>query len=267
MGLCLLAMATAVSAAQGTQVSSNWAGYVAAPAPGADPRFSSVSGSWTEPTAACKAGQESYSAIWVGLGGASTHARSLEQVGTDADCTHSGHAAYSAWFELLPAEAVSVQLPVIPGDRVAASVTVKAHHGTLRLSDLTTGRHFTTTRRLARMDTSTAEWIVEAPSLCDGSGSCRTEPLTDFNEVAFNDTSATAHGHTGPIADAAWSATALELRQSSPHTGHRSTAGALPASSQIVAAPSSAAGAEGAFAVRWQELAVKGERSTPPPLP
>jgi hypothetical protein len=249
-------------------VSSNWAGYVAAPSSRSLPGFSSASGTWTEPSATCTKGHESYSAVWVGLGGASEQARGLEQVGADADCTKAGQPAYSSWFELLPAEAVAVPLRVHPGDRLTASVTVSGSHATLRLRNLSSGRRFTITRRVPLIDVSSAEWIVEAPSVCVGSNPCKTVALTDFNEVAFSAASATISGHTGPIADPAWTATALELRQGSSHHPPRSAAlGGAPSSNLIVAAPTFPTGVEGAFAVRWQEQAVHGESSTPPALP
>src|ERR1019366_9132558 len=202
------------------------------------------------------------------LGGARESAPSLEQVGTDADCSSAGRPVYSSWFELLPAEAVGVRLAVHPGDRMTASVTVRGHDATLRLRDLSSGGRFTITRRMAKVDVSTAEWIVEAPSICLGTGACRTGALTGCGAVEFSATSATAHGHTGPIADPEWSTTALELRQSSLTGGRRGTAAVgVPSSSLIEASPSSAAGPEGAFAVRWQEQALQGERSAPPTLP
>jgi hypothetical protein len=250
-------------------VSSNWAGYVATPNTRSGPGFSSVSGTWTEPGATCTKGHESYSAVWVGLGGASEQARGLEQVGADADCTPTGKPVYSSWFELLPAEAVAVPLAAHPGDRLTASVTVSGTHATLRLRNLSSGRRFTITRRVPRIDVSSAEWIVEAPSVCVDSSPCKAVALTDFNEVAFSATSVTIAAHTGPITDPAWTATALELRQGSSHHPPRSAAavGGAPSAGLIVAAPSPPTGAEGAFAVRWQEQAVQGERSTPPQLP
>src|ERR1039458_4095296 len=78
------------SAGAAVSVSSNWAGYVALPSASVGSRFSSVSGSWTQPSATCSAGREAYSAVWVGLGGYRENARSLEQIGTGADCTRSG---------------------------------------------------------------------------------------------------------------------------------------------------------------------------------
>jgi Peptidase A4 family len=245
-----------------TAVSSNWAGYVAAPSAAVGSHFSSVSGSWVAPSATCLRGTESYSAIWVGLGGASEGSKALEQVGTDADCSRLGKPVYSAWFELLPAEAVDVQLAVHPGDRLTASATVRAHDATLRLRDLTTGARFTTTRRTPHIDVSSADWIVEAPSVCTVPGPCRAFALTDFGSVAFSSASATGGGHTGPIEDPDWAATALELRQGPHQAGHRGTvAVGDPADGLIVAAPSAASGPEGAFGVRWQEQVVQGERT------
>ncbi len=249
-------------------MSSNWAGYVATASAGTRSHFSSVSGSWTEPTATCSASHESYSAVWVGLGGARENARGLEQVGTDADCTHSGRAVYQSWFELLPAEAIAVPLAVHPGDRMTASVTVNSRDATLRLRNLSTAKRFTLTQRVASVDVSSAEWIVEAPSLCAGTRSCTTEALTNFNQVAFSAASATAHGHTGAIADPAWATTALELRQSLAPAGRQSaTAVGVHSLGLILATPTAASSSEGAFAVSWQEQAVQVERATPPTLP
>ena len=82
---------------------------------------------------------------------------------------------------------------------------------TLRLVNLTRGTRFAKTLTMAAPDVSSAEWIVEAPSLCDAGGRCRTVSLASFGKVAFTRATATAGGHTGTISDAAWTATALEL--------------------------------------------------------
>ena len=228
-GLTGAILATALLApavAGATDVSSNWAGYVAQPSPSGGSSFSSVSGSWTEPSATCERSRESYSAVWVGLGGFREDAGGLEQLGTDADCSSAGKVSYSSWFELLPAEAITVHLTVRPGNRMTASVTVRDHDVTLRLRDLSTGARFSITRRAPDVDISSAEWIVEAPSVCASAGGCRTLALTDFGEVAFSSASATSLGHTGPISDPAWSATALELRQNALPSTARARDGA-----------------------------------------
>src|SRR5271165_1023109 len=109
-------MAVGAASAEAISVSSNWAGYIASPSAGVGSRFERVSGTWTIPNATCSAGRESYSAVWVGLGGASEDSPALEQIGTDADCTSSGAAGYSSWYELVPAVPVELRLEVHPGD-------------------------------------------------------------------------------------------------------------------------------------------------------
>lgn len=252
-GLALGALAAATlavpaDAAAATVVSSNWAGYVARPASG--PGFQSVSARWIAPAASCRAGQETHSAVWVGLGGYKQDAKALEQIGTGADCSASGHASYSSWVELLPAAASSLRLKVSPGDRIAASVTVLGHDGTLRLRDLTTGKRYSTTRHLKNLDVSTADWILEAPSGCDSAGNCQTLQLTDFGSVAFSDATATAAGHTGTIADSAWTATEVLLDQDGASA---SGAGERPLRTLVSATPSAEAG--GSFSVTYSETA------------
>lgn len=67
---------------QNTSVSSSiWAGYAVTGAAGS---FTSVSASWTQPTASCAAGSQ-YTAFWVGLDGYAS--KTVEQIGTEADCT------------------------------------------------------------------------------------------------------------------------------------------------------------------------------------
>ena len=85
------ATASAATVDQQAAVSQNWAGYVAGGA-----QFSSVSGSWVQPTAKCGLGQ-TYSAFWVGLGGYAHDAPGLEQIGTKADCIGSLATDYVPW--------------------------------------------------------------------------------------------------------------------------------------------------------------------------
>jgi Peptidase A4 family len=215
-----VAAAALLAAPAGAAVlSSNWSGYVAHAPSGRS--FTSVSAGWTVPAAACAPGKETHSAVWVGLGGYREGARALEQIGTDTDCTAKGRPIYSSWVELLPAAARPLALKVSPGDLLIASVTVSGRHATLRLRDLTTGRRYSTTRRLSSVDVSTAEWIVEAPSGCTAAGGCRTLELTDFGSVSFANATATASGYTGTVADEAWAKTELVLRQRAPEGAPR----------------------------------------------
>ncbi len=252
-------------------ISSNWAGYVALRAPSSGADFSSVSGTWVQPGATCAAGHESYSAVWVGLGGYSESANALEQIGTDADCARSGTAIYDVWYELLPAGPVAVPLQARPGDMVAASVTVRGRDATLRIRDLTTGARFSHTQRVASIDASSADWIVEAPSLCFTHG-CRTLPLANFGTAAFTSATATAQGHTGAVADALWSSGPLELRQSTFSSklvrgGESAGQQQAHATNGVIAASPTAPSPAGAFSVSWREQQIAATEPQRPVLP
>ncbi len=270
-GILLMLMALAAPgarAASAVGVSSNWAGYVALPSSGKARDFTGVSGTWRAPAATCTAGRETYSAAWTGLGGYGESSGALEQIGTEADCSRSGSAGYAPWWEILPASPVRISMRIRPGDEITASATVHGHDVTLRLRDLTTGARFTTTRHSSTVDLSSAEWIVEAPSVCPSSGSCTTLALADFGSVPFSGAYATAAAHTGTITDAAWSDDAIELRQgellqSTGGPGRRQGGARV----LVTATPSSASGSTGAFSVAYREQA--GERGQPqlPTLP
>jgi len=211
-----VAFAVPVAGASAATSSSNWAGYAVAAADGTAPvTYSSVSGTWVQPAASCTAGRAAYSAFWVGLGGYSGASPSLEQIGTETDCTASGRATYGVWYELVPAASVPVKLKIFPGNTISANVTVSGQLVIVKLKNLTRKTSFTKRLFMASPDVSSAEWIAEAPSTCTSSGDrCRTLPLANFGTVAFTSAKALAAGHGGVIVDAAWSATAIELQAS-----------------------------------------------------
>jgi Peptidase A4 family len=191
--------------------SANWSGYVAGGAAnGADQQFSSVSGSWIQPSANCSSGQGD-SAFWVGIGGAGQQSQALEQVGTEADCNGTGAASNFAWYELVPAAPVRLNLTISPGDHISGKVTVSGTNVTVSLSDSTTGQSAAKTLQMSSPDVSSAEWIAEAPSQCDGSGSCQPLPLANFGNVSFSNATATANGHTGTISDSSWASEPVQL--------------------------------------------------------
>jgi Peptidase A4 family len=201
----------AAGAATTTDTSTNWAGYVAGRT---GVRFRHVSATWVQPAVSCQSGSPSYTSAWVGLGGNSESSQALEQIGTEADCTATGAARYSSWYELVPDVSHSARMTVKAGDQLHASVGVSGHRVTVSLANLTRGTHFTKTMRATSIDTSSAEWIVEAPSLCaDASmASCRLGSLGDFGTTSFTGANATTTGgHTGTVSDAAWDATAIDL--------------------------------------------------------
>jgi hypothetical protein len=222
--------ATADTVAPQASVSQNWAGYVAGDS-SSGTQYSSVSGSWVQPAAKCGSGQ-TYSAFWVGLGGSGDQSGSLEQTGTQSDCTADGGTDYYAWYELVPAAPVRLDLAIHPGDQINAKVSVNGTNVTVSLSDETTGQSSNQTLQMDNLDTSSAEWIAEAPSTCDSSGGCQPLPLANFGTVQFSNASATTtDGHTGTISDSDWAAQPVTLGGGSSdvsYDGQSSNAGAAP---------------------------------------
>ena len=165
--------------------STNWSGYAATGANGA---FTSVSSSWTEPTASCSSNRrrtDQYAAFWVGLDGYTSG--SVEQTGTDSDCVGTT-PDYYGWYEMYPAAPVYFSNTVRAGDHITASVTFSGTETyTLVLKDTTRGWTQTVTKNEAGLDRSSAEVITEAPSSETG-----VLPLADFGTVGY--TSATANG-------------------------------------------------------------------------
>jgi hypothetical protein len=250
------AVAAPASAAVDTQEgeSSNWSGYVAS----GSTSFSSVSGSWVQPTASCSSG-DGYSAFWVGLGGASGQTSALEQAGTQADCVN-GSPEYYAWYELVPSAPVKLDLAINPGDHISTRVTVNGTNVTVWLADETTGASTTKALQTNNIDTSSAEWIAEAPSQCDGSGNCQPLTLANFGTVKFTSATATAGGHTGSISDPDWSAQAVQLGGSavdgSGFASDQSSAGAQ---------PSSLSSDGSSFSVAWQSAASQSSSAATDP--
>jgi hypothetical protein len=244
-------------------VSSNWAGYVVGatdPTTAASTTFTSVSARWVQPAVNCAVGESGYSAFWVGLGGATDTSQALEQIGTSSDC-RAGTAAYSMWYELVPAASVKIKFKVFPGNVIAASVKVKGTQATLQIRNLTRRTNFTKKLRVSAPDLSSAEWIAEAPSACSTSGRCVQLPLANFGTISFSRATTTAAGHAGTIADPNWSVTALSLIERpsvlpSPIAAQASSSGA---------APSDLSSNGMSFAVAWQETIAPPDQSGSPP--
>jgi hypothetical protein len=223
------ALPAAATAAATT--SANWAGYAVHRS---GVRFRSVSATWTVPAVTCTGGA-AFSAAWVGLGGFHTGAAALEQAGTESDCTASGRRRYTAWYELVPESSRTLDLAVEAGDRMSVRVEVGGRRVTIRLRDLTRGTSLIRTRTAQTVDTTAAEWIVEAPSECAGDR-CRVLPLSSFAAITFAGARATsATGHTGTIADPLWASTAIDLNAGGPQFGG-------PRGRDMAAAASAAAG-------------------------
>ena len=172
----------------------NWAGYIVAtnfltPKSAVE----SVSATWTVP-AASNTGSDGYSSCWVGVGGQFDH--TLIQVGTEQD-NIGGVARYSAWYEMLPANSVTIQsIQVSAGDQIQASVTlVNATENlwSISITDLSNHGAFQSNFNY-NSQRLTTEWIVERPEI-NGA----LAPLAGFGGVTFTNCHATLNGKTGGI--------------------------------------------------------------------
>jgi Peptidase A4 family len=152
--------------------STNWSGYSATGG-----RFTSISASWTQPTAICAG--TSYSSFWVGLDGDGSN--TVEQTGSSADCSSANVPSYYAWYEMYPKYPVNLSGTVSPGDAFTASVTTDGvGRFTLTIADSTQRWSYQTTQRLNKASLFSAEVIAEAPSSRSG-----VLPLTNFGTVNF----------------------------------------------------------------------------------
>ncbi|MDP9224671.1 MAG: G1 family endopeptidase [Actinomycetota bacterium] len=203
--------------------STNWSGYSSFSGSGT---FTDVKGSWTQPTATCT-NKTAYSSFWVGLDGYNSN--SVEQLGTDADCSH-GRPVYYAWWEIYPNPSNSISgFTVTPGVTYTGEVKYNGG-GSFTLSISGGGQSFSTTQTLNNPSLSSAEWIAEAPSMC--AGSCRVLPLTNFGTVNFSGSSANSQA----INNSAWSYDPLTM---------------VTSGLQLKAAPSGLDPTGSAFSVTW----------------
>jgi len=174
--------------------SADWSGYsVASDLSFPQPKVTSVNGSWTVPAVNVSVG-ESYSAVWVGIGGQFDD--TIIQVGTEQDSI-KGQAVYSAWYELLPSDAVTIDsLTVSAGDKVTASVSLLDRAGNVWSVEITDVTRSQSVRKSLVYASSmlSAEWIVERPTLFN-----RLSALADFGKVTFTDCGATIGGKAGTI--------------------------------------------------------------------
>jgi hypothetical protein len=196
--------------------STNWSGYAVTGS-----RFTSVSAQWTEPTVSCSG--TAYSSFWVGLDGDTSN--TVEQTGTDADCSGST-PQYYAWYEMYPKFPVNLKGTVRPGDHLSASVTTDGSgRFTLTITDSTQGWTNTTNARLKSAKLASAEVIAEAPSSSGG-----VLPLANFGTVSFS--GAKANGSL--------------LTSSTPHLDPIT----MQSGSTVKAQPSSIS--NGSFSVAWK---------------
>jgi hypothetical protein len=177
-------------------ISSDWSGYDAASNLNyPQPSVTSVNGSWTVPTVNVSTG-DSYSAAWIGIGGQFQSDLTLIQAGTEQDSL-SGQAVYSAWYELLNHNVVTIgSLSVVPGARITASISLldpTTSRWSIEIHDATNGQSF---QRNVTYDSSmlSAEWIVERPTI-----GISHVTLADFGQVTFTGCTATIGSKVGTV--------------------------------------------------------------------
>jgi len=169
------------------KTSAVWAGYTACGV-----NADSITATWAVPIAITSGKPaNSGSGFWVGLGGTTSDTANyngtvtdLEQTGTASDVVN-GSPKYFAWYELTPADPVTIPNPVGAGDAINATVSLTngdQYHFTVTDHGKWT---FTKTVTDSHGGHNSAEAIAEWAS---GLSSCNAPscPLTDFSTVAFS---------------------------------------------------------------------------------
>ncbi|MDE3092193.1 MAG: hypothetical protein KGJ47_00205 [Acidobacteriota bacterium] len=186
---------------------TNWAGYVATPG-----TYSHATGTFSVPVANCTSAT-TYASIWVGIDGFSP-SQTVEQDGVMVEC-NAGVASYNAWYEMYGDTNVNCNCsnsvflnsayPVAPGDVITAVVDDTNSTWTLSLVDATANWHFevSITGATPTPAQSSAEWILEAPTICSNSqcSTSSTASLAPTAPVIFTQAGATSSTATGSIID------------------------------------------------------------------
>jgi hypothetical protein len=186
-----------VTGSGSTQTSLDWAGYAVTGS-----TFTNVSGAWSEPSASCTGNKVEQAAFWVGMDGYSGSDPTVQQIGTDSDCTKgkgSTVPSYYAWYQMYPASDVVLSTtlyPVAPGDAITASVSLAGSDYVLDIADGSKWSFSTTQVPSTKPLNSSAEWIAEAPSSCSKSA-CKVLPLADFGALGFSQASANGQSISG----------------------------------------------------------------------
>lgn len=167
-----------------TQPNDIYAGYAATNLVSVT-TYQKVTGSWTVPPASCSPGENSASAVWVGMTSDASNQSLLAQLGTDTEC-QGGIPQYFMWWEMFPAPSVPLNRPLHAGDTATASVTFQQGNFQLSIDVPQEGVHFSITKAGNVSDTSIAECIVEAPTIIDNlaTNQGHVAPLTNFGQVS-----------------------------------------------------------------------------------
>jgi hypothetical protein len=175
----------------------SWAGYAVTGS-----GFTKVSGSWTVTAVNCSATPKTYSSQWVGIDGWTSD--TVEQIGTDSDCSGST-PSYYVWYEFYPKNTVVISgVSIAPGDRFLASVVYDgSNEYTVSITNVTTNQSFSkevsfSGTSKAKPEWNSAEWIMEM----DGAklADFGTEPFGEYyTAVAGGNNTATDSSFSGVI--------------------------------------------------------------------
>ena len=173
--------------------SDNWSGYDLTSG-----GYTAIAGCWTVPSVSPSA-WPTYSSTWIGIDGGLGDGtdQNLFQTGTEQDWSSTSglapySAEYSAWWEVLPANAITIRMTITPGDVMCASITKDSPtEWTISLTDQTTGAFFSLRPSTKTFPGTgeTAEWIVEAPYASTQYYTCGPCTLANFGHVTFDSAS------------------------------------------------------------------------------
>jgi hypothetical protein len=175
-------------------LSSGWAGYVvASDLERPHEQVVGVNASWTVPRIRVFS-SDTFSSAWIGIGG--QFDKTLIQTGTEHDSVN-GQEYYSAWYELLPDNAVRItDMRISAGDLITASITLvdsDTNEWTIQIYDVTKGEGFHQTF-IYNSSRLSAEWIVERPTVND-----EVSMLSNFGTLTFKDSCVKIGGNVGNI--------------------------------------------------------------------
>ncbi|MBD3922974.1 hypothetical protein H8B09_30060 [Paenibacillus sp. PR3] len=154
--------------------SGNWSGYALNKSKRGSCR--DISGYWIVPLVK-PSRTNTYSSAWIGIDGFGNS--SLIQTGTEHDYVN-GKTLYYAWWEILPAPETRIRFRVSPFDLMYARITkLGSNKWRILLANKTHGWVF---KKVTTYNgpATTAEWIMEAPSL-----NGRTTRLANYKTILF----------------------------------------------------------------------------------
>jgi hypothetical protein len=187
-----------------------WAGYVVSyDFTNPQPMIIGLNGSWIVPRVSVSQ-RDTFSAVWIGVGGQAQKDNTLIQTGTEQDSVN-GSEIYSAWYELLPSDAVTIStIDVSAGDKIMASINLvdsTTDLWSIEIRDVTTNQMF---KENFFYDSSrfSAEWIAERPAVNDA-----FTTLANFGNLTFTNAKAAMDNAVGTISNFPFARVIMENQQ------------------------------------------------------